>query len=50
MKRETVKQRINRIATEFTNGTRHQSYKPVLIGELEALCMAVKLEVIKQIK
>lgn len=49
MKEETIEQRISRIATEYTSGTRHQDYKPILIGELEALVLKAKLETIKSL-
>jgi hypothetical protein len=50
MKKETIEQWINRIATEYTNGTRHQNYKPILINELERLVLQTKLETVKKLK
>lgn len=50
MKKETIEERINRIATEFTNGTRHQDSKPILIAELELLVSKAELEMIKKIR
>ena len=45
--KETIDQRINRVATEFTNGTKHQDSKPLLIAEIEAIVLMAKREVIK---
>jgi hypothetical protein len=49
MKKETVEEKISRIATEWTSGYRHQDSKPLLIAELESLVLSAKLETIKEL-
>ena len=46
-KTETIEQRIERLATEFTNCTKHQNYKGVLTKELEVLVLMAELKAIK---
>jgi len=48
MVNETINQRISRLSTEYTDGTRNQIYKPVLIKELEALVVAANIQAIKE--
>lgn len=49
MKKETLEESINRIATEFTCGKHYQSSKPLLMAELERLVLQAKLEAVKEL-
>ena len=50
MNKQTIEEKINDIATEYTNGTRHQSYKPILINRITILVEEAKIETIKELR